>query len=293
MPGISGLIAAAFTPRGKSGEVDFGAFFELLDFLTRARLAGIALFTAAGEYPAVDLDERSRLTYLAVKRSRIPVLAGVGAATLDHSVSLARDARDAGAAALLLPPPYFFPLDQSDLREFYLQFAHRAGPGAITLIVNTPPLTPRLEPETLRDLMATGEFAGIVDVDPTVAASTSALCLSASDAAFAAARRSGAAGAISELACIAPEFLLALDHALCSGSVDLAESLERELQTAAAWLAEFPQPAALKAAANLRKLKTGAETASPLTPAKQARMLAFCGWFSNWVAEIQKLAVHA
>ena len=293
MPGISGLIAAAFTPRGKNGEVDFGAFFELVDFLTRAHLAGIAIFAAAGEYPAIDLDERSRLTYLAVKRSRIPVLAGVGAATLDHSVSLARDARDGGAAALLLPPPYFFPLDQSDLREFYLQFAHRAGPGAITLIVNTPPLTPLIEPETLDELMASGQFAGIVDVDPSAASRNSTICLSADDRAFVAARRAGAAGAISELACIAPELMLALDRALCSGSADLAESLGRELHTAMAWLAEFPQPAALKAAANLRGLKTGAETASPLTPSKQARMQEFRDWFPPWLAGIQELASHA
>ena len=100
---------AAVTPRGKAGEVNFGATFELIDYLSAARVGGIALFTAWGEYPALAADDRSRLTYLAVKRSRVPVLAGVGSATLDVSLALARDARDAGVAALLVPPPLCSP----------------------------------------------------------------------------------------------------------------------------------------------------------------------------------------
>ena len=169
MPGISGTIAAAFTPRGKNGDVDFGAFFDLLDFLGRARLAGVAVFTAAGEYPSVSLDERTRLTYLAVKRSRIPVLAGVGSSTLDHSVGLAREARDAGAAALLLPPPYFYALDPSDVHEFYARFAARLGPGTPTLLVNTPPLTPAIESGVAQALIDAGHYAAIVQSDPLAA----------------------------------------------------------------------------------------------------------------------------
>ena len=56
-----GLIAAALTPRGKRGDLNFGACFELIDHLCRAKVPGIALLTAAGEYPAFSLEERTRL----------------------------------------------------------------------------------------------------------------------------------------------------------------------------------------------------------------------------------------
>ena len=102
--GFQGVQAAAITPRGKHGEVDFGAAFELVDHLCKGGVQGILLFGPPGEYPAFAADERARLVYLAVKRSRVPVLAGVGAATLDTSLELAREARDAGAGALVLPP---------------------------------------------------------------------------------------------------------------------------------------------------------------------------------------------
>ena len=62
MSGIPGLIAAAVTPRNPKEEIDLGAAFELLDFLSRARVNGIALFTAVGEYPSLAADERSRLS---------------------------------------------------------------------------------------------------------------------------------------------------------------------------------------------------------------------------------------
>src|SRR3954447_3322260 len=97
-----GVIAAALTPRGKNGDVDFGAAFELIDHLCAARVCGIALFTAAGEYPAFTLEERTRLVYLAAKRSRVPVFAGAGSITLDDSVNLAREAQHAGAAGIFL-----------------------------------------------------------------------------------------------------------------------------------------------------------------------------------------------
>src|SRR5437773_1767268 len=115
MPDFKGVIVAALTPCDKDGDLDLGSAFELIDFLSKAGVAGLALFTATGEYPALGPDERARLAYLASKRSRVPVLAGVGSATLDHSLGLAREARDSGVAALLVPPPFFFPYQQDDI----------------------------------------------------------------------------------------------------------------------------------------------------------------------------------
>ena len=93
MPEDHGVIASALTPRDAKGALDFGAAFELIDFLSKAKVKGIALFSPAGEYPAFTVDERNRLLYLSVKRSRVPVYAGVGSIGLDDSLTLAREAR--------------------------------------------------------------------------------------------------------------------------------------------------------------------------------------------------------
>src|SRR5438270_12939877 len=96
MQGERGLIGAALTPRGKRGELNFGASFELIDQLCGAGLRGIALLTATGEYPAFTFEERTRLVYLGVKRSRAPIFAGAGAENLDTAVAIGREALAAG-----------------------------------------------------------------------------------------------------------------------------------------------------------------------------------------------------
>lgn len=291
MADVRGVYAAAITPRGKNGEVDFGAAFELVDFLSRGGADGIALFTAAGEYPGVPPAERSRLVYLAVKRSRVPVLVGVGSATLEDSVSLAREARDAGAQALLLPPPWFFRYGQDDLCEFYRQFAAQLGRGAVTLLSNHPAYASSIEAETARALLCAGGFAGIEDSSGDraifscmqAAAGPDAIVLSGCDALFTHAMRGGAQGAVSGAAGAIPETVTALARAIREGNQAEVERLEPRMLEFLAWCDEFPQPVILRTAAAVRGIKTGS-LAVPLSPASARRLEDFRVWFRDWLS---------
>lgn len=290
MADVRGVYAAAITPRGKNGEVDFGAAFELIDFLFRGGADGIALFTAAGEYAAVSPGERARMVYLAVKRSRVPVLVGVGSAGLEDSVALAREARDAGAQALLLPPPWFFRYRQDELCEFYRQFAAHLGRGAVTLVSNTPEYTSAIEVETARALLCGGSFAGIEDAsgDPAAlarlqAAAPGAIVLSGCDARAAHALRSGVHGVVSGAAGAIPETVTALGRAIRAGNQAEAERLERRMLEFLAWCDEFPQPVVLRTAAALRGIKTGS-LAVPLGAAGARRLEEFRAWFRDWAS---------
>ena len=286
MKDVHGVYAAAITPRGKHGEIDFGASFELIDFLCRGGVSGIALCTAAGEFAALSLDERSRLVYLAVKRSRVPVLVGVGSATLDGSVGLAREARDAGAAGLLLPPPHFFAYDQCDLREFYLQFARQLGEGVATFLSQLPPPGARLQIATALDLLSTGQFAGVEEGDGADSVQRiQAACqggtwrvLASGDATFAEARCAGAHAAISSAACALPELMTALDRA------PQDQRLNARLREFLLWVDQFPQPVIVKTATGLRRLKTG-PLCVPLPPEKQSKLEQFRAWFEPWLAQ--------
>jgi 4-hydroxy-tetrahydrodipicolinate synthase len=299
MTEVQGVYAAAITPRGQHGDIDFGASFELIDFLSKGGVSGIALCATVGEFAALTNDERSRLVYLAVKRSRVPVLVGVGSATLDGSVALARAARDAGAAGLLLPPPHFFFYDQDDLREFYLQFAAQLGSGVATFLAQLPGSCTQLETPTMLDLLSTGYFAGLEDgrgADAVLHMKSQCegkpwRILAADDASFAAARCAGAHGAISSAACALPELMAALDGAIVSRNHAQAQELDARLREFLAWVNQFPQPAILKVATGLRGLKTG-PLAVPLSPEKQKKLEGFRSWFEAWLRETKKLAAH-
>src|SRR5262249_53551840 len=135
----------------------FGASFDLIDQLCKAGVRAIALLTAAGEYPAFSLEERTRLVYLGAKRTRVPLLAGVGSEELTASVDLAQEAAGAGAAGVLLPPPLLPPYAAEDLREYYLQFADSIGDTVPIWIVPGGGLSD----QSAKELMETGNFAGV------------------------------------------------------------------------------------------------------------------------------------
>src|SRR5215469_6703775 len=99
MTPFAGVNVAAATPHAKRGdEPDIAATLELIDFLCAAGVQGIALLGSPGEIAHVNFDARGRLVYLGVKRSRVPVMAGVTHTTLDGALALACEAISAGAA---------------------------------------------------------------------------------------------------------------------------------------------------------------------------------------------------
>ena len=271
------LYIAAITPRGGQGEIDAGAVFELIDDLSRAlkgHAGGIVLFDAAGEYPALNPDDRSRVLRLAVKRSRVPVVAGVGSATLDRSLKLAREARDSGAEALLLPPPYFYPYRQDEVREFYLQFSAQLD-GCPVYLENLPAFTTGIAPETARELLSSGLFAGIVD-----SAGEHESAVIADDRRFSQAHCAGRE-VVSAAACAVPELAVALDASLSAHRQEEARRLNSRLEEFLAWVDRFPPFALIRIATALRGIKTG-PLAMPLPAEKQKKMDEFKEWFKGW-----------
>jgi len=278
------LYIAAITPRDGHGEIEMGAVFELVDYLSAALGRGsgaIALFDAAGEYPLLTVDERSRTLRLAVKRSRVPVLAGVGGGTFDISLQLGREARDAGAEAVLVPPPYFYPYRRDDVREFYLQFSSQLQ-GVGIYLEHLPAFTTGIEVEIAKELIATGRFAGIVDTTGEHAAAGLPAVM-ANDRLFARARCAGAP-VLSAAACAVPELMRALDAAVASSNTNEIERSNARLQELLDWFDLFPPFALLRVATSLRKIKTG-PLSIPLTAEKERKLGEFKEWFRTWNSE--------
>jgi 4-hydroxy-tetrahydrodipicolinate synthase len=293
---IAGVYVAAITPfREKGHDADGGALLDLVDFLAAAGVNGIALLGSTGEFLHLTFEDRTRLVQLAVKRSRVPVLAGVGHSTLDGAIELGRQAMAAGAEALLLMPPYFFRYSQEDIQEYYLQFAAAIGPGARIFLYNIPAFTNEIGIETATALLSTGQFAGIKDSSGQFAYFERLLAVSkdkpltllaGNDRIYARARPAGAHGIVSGVACAAPELLVALDRAIQENLAPEIARLDKLLQEFIAWHDRFPTPVAIKAAVSERGLNAG-PLAAPLGPAGRKRLEEFREWFRGWLPEVQ------
>ncbi len=288
---------AAITPHREVGyESDLGAALELVDFLGGAGVDGIALLGSTGEFANLTLDDRAQLVRLAVKRSRVPIVAGITHCTLDGTVTLASQAVEAGAAAILVMPPYFFPYAQTEVREFYLRLSDRMAGAIPILLYNIPFFTTEISMETACDLLATGRFAGIKDSSGVfenftrlraLRESSPFTLLIGNDKIFTRARQFGADGLISGVACAVPELLLALDAAIQGGDAGKSQSLDARLQEFIEWLDRFPAPIGVKEATAARGIKIGPPSV-PLSPEKQRDLDDFRAWFQNWLPAVQR-----
>ncbi len=294
---IRGIYAAAVTPRREgTNEVDLGAALELIGFLSASGVSGIVLMGATGEFAGFDLEERTHLTGMAVKRSRVPIIAGVSHPFLDGAVTLGRRAVEAGAAALLVAPPYFIPRSQETIRDFYLDFAEELEDAAPILIYNIPSCTSPIAPETAGDLLATGLFAGIKDSSGSweymqellgVRERLGITLLAGDDTLYARARAAGADGGISGTACAVPELMLAIERAVTAGAREALDRLESRLREFSERARLLPSPAAIKEAVAARGFKVGPAPA-PRNPEARERLAGFRGWFPAWLAEVKR-----
>lgn len=82
-------------------------------------VTGLVPGGTTGEFTASTLEERKQVTELCIKHAagRVPVVAGAGALCTKDVVELAIHAAKAGAAATMIVPPFYDPVNYEQLRE--------------------------------------------------------------------------------------------------------------------------------------------------------------------------------
>lgn len=149
-----GSYVAVITPFLESGEIDEPAFRENIEFLLAEGAHGIVVSGCTGESWALTPDERLRLFHLAVETvgGRGPVIAGTGGVPTGSVIHLSEAAKAAGAAGVMILPPYYCMAGAREVREHY-----RAISDAVRhpiLLYNIPRRTGfNMTPEFLDELV--------------------------------------------------------------------------------------------------------------------------------------------
>jgi len=296
---LSGIFPAAITPHHpKTREADYSGALDLIDFLTKAGVDGICLFGSTGEFINYSFAERQRLLSLAVKRSRVPIIAGVSHSTLTGALQLADDAISAGADALMLMPPYFYRYSQAEVEQFYRDFARETRDAVPILLYNIPVFSNGIEIDTVRRLFETGRFAGIGDSSGDWQYFEKLLALR-NELPFALfggpehlvgrSLQAGADGVISGCACAIPELVAGIYQAVAKGDRTLADALDARLIEFAKRAGQFPWPVAVRRAVELRGQKSG-PLAIPLSPVSEQALNDFSDWFSAWHLSVSEIS---
>ncbi|APC68948.1 dihydrodipicolinate synthase family protein [Ralstonia pseudosolanacearum] len=114
---FEGIYTPAITPLTQEGNIDKGAFAEVLESLLDANVHGIVIGGSTGEYYAHTPQERFELAALAksVIGTRVPLVVGTGAVRTEDSVEYAKAAKAIKADAILVgSPPYALPTEREN-----------------------------------------------------------------------------------------------------------------------------------------------------------------------------------
>lgn len=160
---IRGVITPLLTPLTHEGSIDLEGLRRLIEQQVDAGIHGIFLAGTTGEGMALTAAQRGELVRGACGAigGRIPVVVDVGANCLADALLYAAQAERAGAQAVALQPPAYFPLEAHDLLDYYENFL-RSTPLELFLY-HIPAFTAGLPMDVVQQLAPHPRVLGIKD----------------------------------------------------------------------------------------------------------------------------------
>lgn len=163
-PRFRGVIPPLLTPLSDRDTLDDAGLQGLLEHVLAGGVHGIFILGTTGEAPSLSYRLRCELIgrVCELVKGRVPVLVGITDTAFVESVHLAEVAADAGAEAVVLSTPYYFPAGQTELTG-YVERISRELPLPL-MLYNIPVLTKvGFEWETLQRLAEIEKIIGIKD----------------------------------------------------------------------------------------------------------------------------------
>jgi 4-hydroxy-tetrahydrodipicolinate synthase len=260
---LAGVVPALVSPLGRDGRVDEAAVARLVEHVIAGGVHGLLPLGSTGE--TASLDETARRTILecvvAAASGRVPVICGVAQSHLPAARVEVAAAERLGADAVLVAPPFYYPMDQPTLLAFYRDLA--ASSAVPILLYNIPQFTKVVaEPASVATLAHEGAIAGIKDSSRDfeyfegVCIATRELprfrIFTGSDTMLLPSLAMGGAGTICGAANVAPRWVVRIDEKFRRGDLVAARAEQDDLYKLVTALRAGVFPAAIKAACHLQ-----------------------------------------
>lgn len=159
-----GIFPPLVTPLRDCDALDVAGLERLVEHVLTGGVQGLFVLGTTGEAPSLSYRLRRELVERVCRQvqGRLPVLVGITDTAFVESVNLAQHAAEAGARALVLAPPYYFPAGPLELLE-YVQHLTAQLPLPLFLY-NMPQMTKVVfEPQTIRALLDVPGIIGVKD----------------------------------------------------------------------------------------------------------------------------------
>ncbi len=276
MPSIHGVLPALVTPLDCDGRLDRAGLDRLLDHVLAVPVAGVSPAGSTGEGPLLPASLRLELARAVGERltSGQWLVPGVPAPTADAAITEIESLAGTGASAVLLPPPWYYPLEAGEVVDYFAGVADAAALPLVLYDIRRFTKVP-IPSEAVAELAAHPRIIGIKDssgdfehLSMTVWATAERAdfsVLTGGDSTFLAALTTGAAGTIAASVNLVPAAVQGIYEAVRSGRPEEAWPLQRQVASVVSACSAAGFPSGWKAALEVLGI-CGRWTSPPLHP---------------------------
>jgi 4-hydroxy-tetrahydrodipicolinate synthase len=260
------VLTAMVTPFDQQGEVDYNATRTLVNYLIANGTDGLVVAGTTGESPTLTTEEKVSLFKFVVDvtAGRVPVIAGTGSNNTRASISLTKQAEEAGVDGIMLVTPYYNKPSQEGLFQHFKAIAEATSlpimlyniPGRSAVNMSAETIIRLSE---ITNIVAVKEASGNLDAIADIISHTPSdfTIYSGDDGLTLPVLAVGGAGVVSVAAHVIGNEMQELVTLFKHGRVQEAASLHRRLLPLMKALFAAPNPSPVKAALNLQGVQVG------------------------------------
>ncbi len=277
---FSGSIPALVTPF-RNGAFDEPAFRDFVEWQIAEGSSALVPVGTTGEAATLSKDEHFEVVRVCADqvRGRVPVIAGTGSNDTRVAIGNVKAAKEAGAHAVLMVPPYY---NRPSQEGIFLHFQAVAAECELPIILyNVPARTATdIHPETVIRIVQAfpGKFVAIKDATGDLtrvskhraALGASFAQLSGNDETALAFNAMGGVGCISVAANVAPKLCAQFQAAWAEGDEVVALALHDRLFALHLALFTDASPGPIKYAVNKLRPAISPELRLPMAPPSEA-----------------------
>ncbi|NWF92814.1 MAG: dihydrodipicolinate synthase family protein [Syntrophaceae bacterium] len=292
-----GIYVAMMTPF-EGGRINEAVVRQMVDFVIERGVHGIFPVGSVGEFVHLGFEEKVFLMQIVhdQARGRVPVTPGITSTRPEDSIRLAKKAREIGCEAVVIAPPYYYPLSQENMERYFETVSDAIDLPII--LYNIPLFAPPIGTDLVERLSRRKNIVAMKDSSGSMVDLLhymDKVRLIGEDLSFLVGREDilfpalmvGAKGCMTATSGILPEIMVGIYNAWRDGDYEKARELQLSILLLIRAMFSVPFPLGFKTALEVRGFKMGPPQ-QPLSDAEYSRFAET----KNRIQEIMKVILH-
>jgi 4-hydroxy-tetrahydrodipicolinate synthase len=287
-----GIYVAMLTPFTDDGAINAEELRRIVEFQITSGVHGLFPISSVGEFIHMSQEEKVQMIEIIVDQNqgRVRVTPGVGSSHPAESIYLAKKAQEIGCDAVVVAPPYYYPLSQENIEKYFDTIADAVDLPII--LYNIPLFTQPLSYDVVKRLARRDNVVGMKDssgsmvdflhfIDKIRIIGEDINILTGREETLFPCLMVGGKGCVTASSGILPEIMTAIYDAWKAGEYEKAKELQFSILLAVRAMFSLPFPLGFKVAMETRGFAMGPPK-QPLSDAERFK-------FTTMKARIEKI----